>query len=350
MKKELLIASALVGSVGLAGIAEAGSMSLSGSQKIGIAGSDSDATSSSATKAALIQSNLSGSVSETTDSGIKLSTGFTVLNESTSAASNNPSGLTLTFTDGSKLDLLKAGNASGSHDVAPPAGGLEGALGYSSVNAAPGGIDFVTSSDNVGFEYHSVADAMGITGLKWGISASFNDEASADSNGALDTGYGVGVTYVTSAGDTSVTVGAGYSAQDYIGTSLTKDEAGGHFGVSAVTGDLTVAAAFGSGDTVGTTTTPTQNDMEATEMGIKYVSGDITFNVGYLSSSGTDNSFGAKVATKDEKKQTSASVDYVIASGVTGTIGYRDQEGKNEGTVTTNDSGSSWYIGATISF
>jgi len=349
MKKELLIASALVGSLGLAGVAEAASYSLSGNHRVGVVGSDSDGTAST-TKASDIKSSLSASVSETTDSGIKISSGFTILNESTGSASNNPSGLTLTFTDGSSLDLIKAGNASGSHDIAPPSGAVEGALGYSSVNAAPGGIDFVGSSDNVGFEYHSAADALGVTGLKFGVSASFNDEASATSSGAYDTGYGVGVTYVTSAGDTSVTVGAGYSQADYIGTSLTKDEAGGHAGISATTGDLTIAAAFGSGDTVGTTTTPTQNDMDATEMGIKYVSGDMTFNVGYLTSSGTDNSFGASVATKDEKSQTSASVDYVIASGVTGTIGYRDQEGKNEGTVTTNDSGSSWYIGATISF
>jgi len=349
MKKELLLASALVGSVGLAGVAEAASMSLSGHQRIGITGSDTDGTAA-AVKAGDIKTALSGSVSETTDSGIKLSTGFTILNESTGAASNNASGLTLTFTDGSALDLISAGNASGSHDVAPPAGSVEGALGYSSVNNAPGGIDFVGSSDAVGFEYHSVADAFGVTGLKWGVSASFNDEATTAATGAYDTGYGVGVTYVTTAGDTSVTVGAGYAAADYIGTSLTKDEAGGHVGVSAVTGDLTVAAAYGSGDTVGTSVTPTQNDMEATEMGIKYVSGDITFNVGYLSSSGTDNDYGAAVATKDERKQTSASVDYVITSGVTGTIGYKNQEGKNEGAVTTNHSGSSWYVGTTISF
>ena len=44
MKKELLIASALAGSVGLAGVAEAASMSLSGHQRIGIVGSDSDGT------------------------------------------------------------------------------------------------------------------------------------------------------------------------------------------------------------------------------------------------------------------------------------------------------------------
>jgi len=347
MKKELLIASALVGSVGLAGVAEAASYTMSGNHRVGIKGSDSDGTAA-AVKAGDLQSSLAISVSETTDSGMKISSGFTFVNEGTHA--NNASGLTLTFTDGSKLDLISAGNASGSHDIAPPAGGGEVGLTYSSVNAAPGGIDFVGSSDAVGFEYHSAADALGITGLKFGVSASFNDEASATSSGAYDTGYGVGVTYVTSAGDTSVTVGAGYAAADYIGTNLTKDEAGGHAGISAVTGDLTVAAAYGSGDTVGTTTTPTQNNMESTEFGIKYVSGDMTFNVGYMISSGTDNVYGASVATKDEKKATSASVDYVIASGVTGTIGYKDQEGKNEGTVTTNDSGSSWYIGANISF
>ena len=53
---------------------------------------------------------------------------------------------------------------------------------------------------------------------------------------------------------------------------------------------------------------------------------------------------------KDEKTHTSASVDYVIASGVTGTVGYRDQEGANENSVLTTYSGSSWYIGANISF
>ena len=135
MKKELLIASALVGSVGLAGVAEAASYSLSGNHRVGVLGSDSDSTSA-ATKASSFQSSLSASVSETTDSGIKISSGFTVLNEGGSP-SNNPSGLTLTFTDGSSLDLIKAGNASGSHDIAPPAGGGETGLSYTSDNAAP---------------------------------------------------------------------------------------------------------------------------------------------------------------------------------------------------------------------
>jgi len=348
MKKELLIASALVGSVGLAGVAEAASMSFSGHSRIGVAGSDSNATAD-AVKASSLQSNLAVSVSETTDSGIKISSGFTVVNET--AAALNSSGLTLTFTDGSKLDLVKAGNASKSHDIAPPSGGGELGITYSSGNSAPGGIDFIGSADEVGFEYHSAADAFGVTGLKFGVSAAFNEEAITAATGAFDTGYGVGVTYVTTAGDSTVTVGAGYAAAEYAGTSLTKDEAGGHIGVSAVTGDLTVAAAYGSGDTVRTGVTNRQNDGEATEFGVKYVSGDITFTVGHLTSSSTDEAYGtAASSNEDARSQTSASVDYVIASGVTGTIGYRDQEGTDEGAVTTESSGSSWYIGANISF
>ena len=72
MKKELLIASALVGSVGLAGVAEAASMSFSGNHRVGVAGSDSNATAA-AVKASSIQSSLAVSVSETTDAGIKIS-------------------------------------------------------------------------------------------------------------------------------------------------------------------------------------------------------------------------------------------------------------------------------------
>jgi len=349
MKKELLIASALVGSVGLAGVAEAASMSFSGNHRVGVAGSDSNATAA-AVKASTIQSSLSVSVSETTDAGIKISSGFQILNEG-GAPSNNSSGLTLTFTDGSKLDLVKAGNASGSHDIAPPMGGGDVGIGITSINAAPGGIDFIGASDGVGFEYHSAADAMGVTGLKYGVSASFNEEATTNASGAFDTGFGVGVTYVTTAGDTSVTVGAGYSAADYIGTSLTKDESGGHFGISAVTGDLTVAAAYGSGDTVKTAVNMVQQDSDATEVGVKYVSGDLTFNVGHMTSSSVDEAYGtAGTGIKDEKSHTSASVDYVIASGVTGTVGYKDQSSTIEGAANTATSGTSWYIGANISF
>ena len=42
MKKELLIASALVGSLGLAGVVEAASATMSGHQRVGVTGSEAD--------------------------------------------------------------------------------------------------------------------------------------------------------------------------------------------------------------------------------------------------------------------------------------------------------------------
>jgi hypothetical protein len=349
MKKELLIASALVGSVGLAGVAEAASMSMSGSHKVGVKGLDLDSVTSTSTQTADQQSNFSISVSETTDSGIKISTGFTMINEG--ASSVNPDGLTLTFTDGSSLDLVEAGNASDSHDVAIPSAAGEFSVPVSSLIAAPGGIDFGGASDAVGFEFHTAADAFGVDGLKASVSASFNSEATAATTGAFDSGYGVGVTYVTTAGDTSVTFGAGMSQSDFIGTDLNKDESTAHAGLSATTGNLTVAAGFGSGDTVVTTTNMAQRDGEVTAAGVKYVSGDMTFNVGILNSNATDETYGTGgSALKDELKNTTASVSYAVASGVTANIGWKDQEVKSEGTVDNDESGSAWYVGATISF
>jgi len=350
MKKELLIASALVGSVGLAGVAEAASMTMSGSHKVGMKGLSLDSVTTSDTKDADQQSNFSISVSETTDSGISISTGFVIINEG--ASSVNPSGLSLSFTDGSSLDLIEAGNASDSHDVSiPSASGELGALPVSSLIAAPGGIDFGGASDAVGFEWHSAADAFGIDGFSTSVSASFNDEAGATTAGAFDTGYGVGVTYVTTAGDTSVTLGAGLSQSDYIGINLTKDEATAHAGISATTGNLTVAVGHGTGDSVVTTANMAQRDGSVTAGGVKYVSGDMTFNVGFLNSSGTDEDYGTSGSSvKDELKNTSASLSYAVASGVTANIGFKDQEVKAEGNVDTDESGSAWYVGATISF
>ena len=46
----------------------------------------------------------------------------------------------------------------------------------------------------------------------------------------------------------------------------------------------------------------------------------------------------------------SASVDYVIASGVTGTVGYTGTDAKDEGTDDAAHSGTAWYVGATVSF
>jgi hypothetical protein len=354
MKKELLIASALVGSVGLAGVAEAASMTMSGSHKVGMKGLSLDSVTTSDTKDADQQSNFSISVSETTDSGISISTGFVIINEG--ASSVNPSGLSLSFTDGSSLDLIEAGNASDSHDVAiPSASGELGALPVSSLIAAPGGIDFGGASDAVGFEWHSAADAFGIEGMSFGVSSSFNTDATtetATTTAAIESGYGVGVTYVTSAGDTAVTLGAGYSSADLTNSTATKNEAVGHMGLSATTGNLTVGAGFAAGDYMdGGDGAKTQVEATVTEAGATYVSGDLTFNVGMITSEGKDEVLGtASDGNKDKVEKTSASLSYAVASGVTAVVGWTAQESTTEGTKADTESGSSWYVGANLSF
>ena len=101
MKKKLLLATALASTVGMAGIAEAASSSFSGHNRVGVKGSNPDSTADDT----VVQKQLNSfnvSISETTDGGVKIATGFDIADEGSNAA--DPSGLTLTFTDGSSLN------------------------------------------------------------------------------------------------------------------------------------------------------------------------------------------------------------------------------------------------------
>jgi hypothetical protein len=80
MKKELLLASALVGSLGLAGVAEAASATMSGSVTAGVTGDDMGGTGGT-NSGAFQSSELSFSVSETTDGGVKISTAVEIIDE-----------------------------------------------------------------------------------------------------------------------------------------------------------------------------------------------------------------------------------------------------------------------------
>ena len=94
-----------------------------------------------------------------------------------------------------------------------------------------------------------------------------------------------------------------------------------------------------------------QMEGDMMKAGVKYVSGDITFNVGMSNASATDESFGtAATSSEDVSDSVGASVDYAVASGVTATLGYTDVSNKDEGTEDTTHSGSAWYVGATMSF
>ena len=61
---------------------------------------------------------------------------------------------------------------------------------------------------------------------------------------------------------------------------------------------------------------------EVVKAGVKYVTGDLTFNVGVASGDSKDNTIGGAGGTDDSKDVTSASVSYAVASGVTAILGY----------------------------
>ena len=352
MKKELVIASALAGSLGIACVAEAATASFAGNVRNGVSGSDLDDTTTSS-HASSQQSSLTFSVSETTDGGVKVSTGFTIHDEGT--ADHDANGLTLTFTDGSAMDLIEAGNAYGGYLASVPGASGEQSVANTSTNTAPSGLSFADTSDKVGFEWKSAADAMGVEGMKFGVSAAFGDDGDAATTSSSETSYSVGVSYTTDAGDTSVTVGGGFIEASDSNASTSNDKAAQYaVAGTATTGNLTVGVGYASGTKInsGSATIDATEVDSASVMtaGAKYVSGDITFSIGMADGEAKDGTIGIDGALTDTHESASASVDYAVASGVTATLGYTDVSNQDEGVSLQSHSGSSWYIGANVSF
>jgi opacity protein-like surface antigen len=80
MKKELLMASALVSTMGVASVAQAVTHSISGHHDAGLRGADID-TGTSDSMGVHTNSSFSVSLSETTDGGVGISTSFMLANE-----------------------------------------------------------------------------------------------------------------------------------------------------------------------------------------------------------------------------------------------------------------------------
>ena len=175
MKKELLMGTALVSTLGAASVAEAVTATMSGNHQTGI---EFDSPNSGTdTNAQTQDNNFTVSLSETTDGGMTISSSFMLMNEN-AAAGDTDAGFTLTFTDGSKLDVINAGNASGTHDISiPGSAGAEGVT-TATTNSAETGLDFGTAASKQGIEYHSAADFLA-DGLKMSFSASTNGGAAA---------------------------------------------------------------------------------------------------------------------------------------------------------------------------
>jgi hypothetical protein len=353
MKKELLMASALVSTLGVASVAQAVTATMAGSMKIGAEFESADDATTDANSVSDL-SNFNISLSETTDGGTTISTSFEIVDEGTVSADDD-NAIKLTFTDGSALELLNAGNAAGTHVVAVPGASGEQGVGGTSTNNAPGDVDFAAGSTGLGVEWHSAADFLA-DGLKMSASFSTDNGAAKTATARLENSYGVGATYVTSAGDTTLTIGGGVSGGEIAntGTAPSADKGGFNIGLSAVTGDLTVGVGFGDGDTfVANDATATANREVAGSVmkaGVKYVTGDLTLALGVASGEGKDSdAFGTAGTTDDSSDSTSASVTYAVASGVSAVVGYTTVDTNNEGSATT-DGGSAWYVGATMSF
>jgi len=349
MKKELLLATALVSTMGFASVAQAVTASFSGSHSTGLQGDDTDA----AADAIISQDNQSDytvSLSETTDGGVGIASSFMLSNEGSHLST---AGLTLTFTDGSKLDVIKAGNAAASHDVSVPGTAGSPGVTVTSINNAQTDLDFFAEATHVGIEWHSAADFMA-DGLKISASVSADDGTAASTTVALESSYGLGATYVTSAGDTAITIGAGIADSEFKDSVEDAPASNGfHIGFSAVTGGLTVAAGYADGDKVRNPTATTEMAIfnnSVSKIGVKYVTGDVTLSAGFVSAEGDDNAtITAAGGTNDTKDETMLGVSYAVASGVTANLGWKDIDAQNEGANDTTG-GSSWYIGAAMSF
>jgi len=351
MKKELLIASALVSTLGAASVANAVTATMSGYHDAGLKGSSSDSGTADTTTT-VTESGFTVSLSETTDGGVGIASSFMLANETDGGL--HTAGITLTFTDGSKLDLINAGNAAKSHDIAVPAEAGKPGVTVTTTNYAQDGLDFFGEATGVGIEWHSAADFMA-DGLKIGASFSADTGAAAAASVKLESSWGLGATYVTSAGDTALTIGAGLADSEFkdSGTAPSSASNGFHIGFSAVTGDLTIAAGYANGDKVADGTGANEsevNDNTVTKIGAKYVAGDITLSIGYTSGAGkASTTLGTAGSTEDAKDTLAAGISYAVASGVTANIGYVDVESQVGGASETSG-GTSWYIGANMSF
>ena len=350
MKKELLMATALVSTLGAASVAQAVTATMSGSMKIGAEFDSPD--NGVDTQNVIDLSNFSVSLSETTDGGTTISSSFGVIDEGGSDIGDDDNSLKLTFTDGSALELLNAGNALGTHDVSIPGAAGEMGVAGTSTNSAPDGLDFAAPSTALGVEWHSAADFL-MDGLKMSASFSTDTGAAKAATSRTENSWGLGATYVTSAGDTALTIGGGLSGSEVavLSTQAAADDGGFTVGVSAVTGDLTVAVGYADGDTTTgvASSLNKQVDADVLKAGIKYVTGDITMNVGVTSGTATDNIFGGTDTKTDSHDEVGASLTYAVASGVSAIMGYTTVDQNDEG-ASDDTGGSSWYIGATMSF
>jgi hypothetical protein len=73
-------------------------------------------------------------------------------------------------------------------------------------------------------------------------------------------------------------------------------------------------------------------------------------NVGMVAGSAIDNVFAGTTTTEDSYDEVNASITYAVASGVSAVLGYTNVDISDENAAVQTAGGSSWYVGATMSF
>jgi len=154
------------------------------------------------------------------------------------------------------------------------------------------------------------------------------------------------------AGETEITVGAGMiQATTDNNVALNSKGSSAAVSISAVTGNLTLGAGYSSGSGTAAKTPDVEIDgVTWAEAGASYVVDDMTLTISSGAGKAADGALGAAGAGSDETRNVSGSVAYTVADGISATFGYTDVDNTDEGTSIVGNSGSSWYIGATVSF
>ena len=119
--------------------------------------------------------NFTVSLSETTDGGITVSSSFMLLNENGSGGDMD-AGLTLAFTDGSKLDVINAGNASGSHAISVPGSAGSEGITLTTVKQSSNWFGLCCRFNTIWCRISHCCDFL-VDGLKMSFSASTDDGA-----------------------------------------------------------------------------------------------------------------------------------------------------------------------------
>ena len=297
MKKELLMGTALVSTLGAASVAEAVTATMSGNHQTGI---EFDSPSSGTdTNAQTQDNNFTVSLSETTDGGVTISTGGQITNDP-----DGPGGVG----NASGMTALTFGFANGSitvaDDVAVPAGtGLVGELvTHADVNMPSHTNDVTLGTD----------DGSGISGSTtlgdMTIAATYvYDGAHAQNiDGGTTTGQGASLTVPL--GDMSLVVSS--SQMDANGSE--DSSAGGALTMTAGGGTLSLGIETTSGDTAAT-------EGEAYSVAYSTTLGGASVAVGYTGFDANSNTSQKTDVTVSQSIGGGASI-FAEYSNVSGTV------------------------------